>query len=251
MAIEITHLSNALISKTKDSTLKTFQLGIMAGIYISLGAISYSLITTLNKSDAIRLLGAFSFTIGLILVIFRKAQLFTGNNLLFINLFNKELGFKTLFKNWNVVYLGNFIGSIIMVIIIHTLFKNSPHFIINMSTITLKKVNYSFEQAYSLAILCNVLVCIAVFFGVALKKIWHKIIGIIIPITMFVFLGFEHSIANMFFMPLGLSFSEFSLMKAMVLFLSNILPVTLGNITGGFIISFIIYYIKDYTPSQS
>jgi formate/nitrite transporter len=245
MKVNLTHLTNILLAKTQSSNRETFKLAIMAGIYISIGAICYGLVTTIGSNSLVRFLAAISFTIGLILVIFKKAQLFTGNNLLFINLFAKNLRVSTLIKNWSLVYLGNFLGAVFIVFIMYILFKNNLSLVENLQSIALKKTSYSFFKAFSLAILCNMLVCTAVILGLSLEVLWHRLIGIIIPITLFVFLGFEHSIANMFFIPLGLGLSENELMKILRLFAGNIIPVTLGNVTGGLIISLFLYYRKD------
>lgn len=238
-------LKQTLVIKSNDNTMKTLKLGLLAGIYISIGAIIYSLVTSLGIGEThIRFLGAMLFSIGLILVIFRKAQLFTGNNLMFLNLFQDNSIMPKIIRNWGLVYVGNFIGSLIIVTIMSFIFSQFDYLSEHLISIANKKTSYDFMTAYTKAIYCNILVCIAVTLGVCAKSIIGKLIGIIIPITLFVFLGFEHSIANMFFVPLGLSLGELSPIASTSLFFKNIVPVTLGNITGGLLVSFSLHLFR-------
>lgn len=231
-------LSSALTNKLSDSPRRTFYLGLWAGYYITTGGILYGVISSFSgNSELIKLIAASSFSIGLNLVIFKKAQLFTGNNLMFISLIQKKTQIIGLIKNWSFVYLGNLIGSLLLVILTYYILLNQLDLSIHFKNIALKKVHYPVEVSFYKAILCNILVCIAIWFGVTLKHTLYKVIGIVIPITAFVFLGFEHSVANMFFIPLGLSFSELPLSSSFTLFMRNIIPVTIGNIVGGFILS--------------
>ena len=240
MIKDSSYLSQALESKLKDSTSLTIKRGIQAGAYISLGSIFFATITSLNsEASTLKLIGAASFSIGLILVIFKKAQLFTGNNLMFLVLFFKNSSPAKILKNWSLVYLGNLLGSLLMASIFILICFQFPTLKNHLIAIALKKVNYTYDLAFSKAILCNILVCTAVVFGVCLKSSMMKILGIVIPITIFVFLGFEHSIANMFFIPTGLFLNSSNIVEGVNLFLQNIIPVTLGNILGGFIIALI------------
>ena len=243
--LDTTILKQALIHKSNDSAFRTMQLGLMAGVYISIGATIYSFITSLASTETtFRFLGAMFFSVGLILVIFLKAQLFTGNNLMFINLFQDNSLITKVLRNWGLVYIGNFIGSILIVSIGTFIFSQYELLAEHLVNIAGKKTSYDFTTAYIKAIYCNILVCIAVILGVCSRTIIGKIIGIVIPITLFVFLDFEHSIANMFFVPLGLSLGNYSLETGFQLFASNIIPVTLGNITGGLIVSLSLYLFK-------
>jgi formate/nitrite transporter len=244
MSIEIPNLQKSMIAKINEGNLATIKLAFMAGVYISIGATLYGLVTSIESANLWRFLGAMLFTIGLILVIFKKAQLFTGNNLMVLNVLFKDSKPKVIIRNWLLVYLGNFLGSIVIAVSLSLIFKNSLPISENLMAIAHKKTSYPFMTSFYKAILCNILVCIAVTFGITLKKTFHKIIGIIIPITLFVFLGFEHSIANMFFIPIGLSFSQATFIESFQLFSMNIIPVTLGNIVGGSIVAYTIYKIK-------
>lgn len=241
-------LFQTLDRKQSDNLSKSFKLGIFAGVYIGIGGILYSLMTNLSGNQTLfKFSGAFLFCVGLILIIFRKAQLFTGNNLMIASVISKRMTIPQMVKNWMSVYLGNFIGSLLIVILFYFLSSQSDSLPNHLASIANKKTSYSFFTAYSKAIYCNVLVCIAVWFAVINKTTLTKLIGIIIPITTFVFLGFEHSIANMFFIPLGLSFTSGSLASNTQLFFGNLIPVTIGNITGGLIVSLtlLLFYKKQ------
>lgn len=243
--LETNNLKQSLINKSKEAPLKTLHLALMAGVYISIGAIIYILVTAINANEvSFRFIGAMLFSIGLIMVIFFKAQLFTGNNLMFLNLFQKETKTSKILKNWLFVYFGNFIGSMLLVFVMSLIFAKYEGLSSHIAAIAAKKTSYNFATAYTKAIFCNMLVCIAVTLGVCLKSIPQKIIGIIIPITLFVFLGFEHSIANMFFVPLGLLLGDYTLSAGINLFLVNIIPVTLGNISGGLLVSLLLYKLN-------
>ncbi|MGB0454981.1 MAG: formate/nitrite transporter family protein [Bacteriovoracaceae bacterium] len=242
-------LLKALNNKVSDSPKRSFFLGVWAGIYIAIGGTFYGIISNFSgQENLIRLLAALSFTIGLNLVVFKKAQLFTGNNLMLVELFKKSISFTALLKNWVFVYLGNLVGSLIIVSLVTLLIFKFDPLTEHLKNIALKKSSYNLNTAFIKAIYCNILVCIAIWFGVTANSIPKKVTGIIIPITLFVYLGFEHSIANMFFIPLGLSFSQVSLSESIRFFMQNIVPVTVGNIVGGMIVSLLIigYYRKSH-----
>ena len=193
-------LINTMKQKVSDSNLMTIKLGIYAGIYIGFGSLLYSIILTLNGNpNFIKLIGALFFTIGLNFVVFFKAQLFTGNNLMFFTLFKKEISFLDIIRNWIIVYLGNFIGAMVFGMVVFYIFSVVPNLDSTLNKIANLKVSYNFQTAFTKALLCNFLVCMGIYFAIVFEKKKNKIIGIVIPITVFVFFGFEHSIANMFF----------------------------------------------------
>lgn len=237
-----------LNSKQKDTFGRALYLGIFAGAYIGIGGTLFSLVTSFSGDpNILRALGAFLFCIGLILIVFLKAQLFTGNNLMLAPLLIKKAKLPNVLKNWVSVYIGNLIGSLIMVTIMYFLFGRNESISGHIQKIAMAKSQLPFLTAFGKAILCNTLVCLAVWFAIIGNTVPKKIIGIIIPISLFVYLGFEHSIANMFFIPLGLSFSAQSLVQNINAFWGNLIPVTLGNIVGGFFVStiLIILYKKN------
>ena len=152
----------------------------------------------------LRALGALLFCIGLILIFFLKAQLFTGNNLMLTQLLTQKTNFQSVLKNWVAVYLGNLIGSLILSLTLYYFFDLNQKLSENIKSIAITKTQLSFLNAFLKATCCNILVCFAVWFAITQDRILYKLTGIIIPVTLFVYFAFEHSIANMFFIPLAL-----------------------------------------------
>lgn len=242
-------LDDILLQKISEKGSRTFLLGIWAGAYISLGTIFYSVITSFNgSSELLKFLGALAFTIGLNLVVFKKAQLFTGNNLMILSIMTNKANIRSILQNWILVYFGNLVGSLVIVTVFHL--ASSPFEILStrLAEIASLKTSYDLPTAFTKAILCNMLVCTAIYFAVSMKSLKTKVIGLMIPITVFVYLGFEHSIANMFFIPVGLSFKTLALRESLQLFTSNIIPVTIGNILGGAIMSALLLLLSKIKP---
>ena len=240
--MDIDNYLNTAKGKINNKPLKTFVLAIFAGIFISLAAI-LSVVSSLsidNYSKA-KLMSALVFPIGLILVILMKTELFTGNSLLVIPVLNKDIKLKQLLKNWLIVYLGNLFGSLLIsLLIINTPLKDviSASFIKIANT----KISLSLSSSIILGILCNFLVCLAVFLASNAKTIGEKVIVIFLPIFTFVTLSFEHIVANMAYLSIGyLLDNTISIGKIL---LNNLLPVTIGNIIGGFLLGIAIYYLK-------
>lgn len=240
-----TTLNQAMETKANDTLPLMLQRGLKAGVFIGTGALLYS-VTISNQGDAnlLRFIGALLFTIGLNLVVFFKAQLFTGNNLMIFSLFDGKLKLTKVIKNWSIVYLANFIGAFAFALLCFYLLGATPHIGEKLIQVATIKTDYSFSESLIRAMLCNILVCCAIFLAIIFKKKTHKIIGVMIPITMFVYFGFEHSIANMFFIPLGFLHQAGEVMTQTSLFFGNIIPVTIGNILGGLIFSLIILQVN-------
>lgn len=238
-------------TKANLSTTRLLLLGIMAGIHIGYGAFAYIIVSqSLGNIDAglAKFLGASVFPVGLMLVIFTGSELFTGNNLMTMAIMDKKITIKGLFKNWFFVYLGNFIGSILLAYTIsktQLVNKNILDFTLNTG---LAKTSLSFQTTFLRGILCNILVVLGVWSSAAAQDIVSRIFAIWFPIMLFVVSGYEHSIANMFFIPfakfMGLSITWVDI------WISNLIPVTLGNILGGGIIVPIVYYIAYILPAQ-
>ncbi|MCW8876330.1 MAG: formate/nitrite family transporter [Kangiellaceae bacterium] len=246
-------IEQASIAKTKAQFQKVLALAILAGIFIALGATLFIYVTHQAVSSIVllKLVGSICFCLGLILVVVAGAELFTGNNLLVIAYVDHKITLKQLLLNWSVVYIGNFIGALILVVLLFF----SKHWLthdgavgIHLVKVATNKLSYTFIQAFTLGILCNLLVCLAVWLCFACHSVTDKILAIIFPITAFVVLGFEHSVANMNLIPAAI-FALEQLGQADVssinteliaehltwsnFLLSNLLPVTLGNIVGG------------------
>ncbi|WP_202709326.1 formate/nitrite transporter family protein [Sporosalibacterium faouarense] len=238
-------------TKAKLSIVRTLLLAIMAGIFIGLGAYGDIIVMqSLSNIDIglMKFLGAFVFPVGLMLVVIAGAELFTGNNLMTLALASKKITLKQLLRNWFLVYLGNFIGSIILAWSIsysNLLQENALNLAIKISE---SKLSLTFGEAFIRAILCNFIVVLAVWMGTAARDITSRILATWFPIMLFVLSGYEHSIANMFFLSLG-KFSGIT-NSWLEIWYNNLIPVTLGNIVGGAIIVPGVYYITYILPAK-
>ena len=240
--MEIENYMNTAKGKINNKPLKTFVLAIYAGIFIALaGVLSTVASLSIDNYSVAKLLSGLVFPIGLILVIFMKTELFTGNSLLVIPLLKKEINIKQLLKNWLIVYLGNLCGALIIsILIVNTPLKET--IATKMVSIANTKISFSILEAIVLGILCNFLVCLAVLLSSNAKNTVEKIIVIFLPIFTFVALSFEHSVANMSYLSLGYLLNHnITIIK---LLLNNLLPVTLGNIIGGSILGLSIWYLR-------
>ncbi|MCK4750802.1 MAG: formate transporter FocA [Bacteroidales bacterium] len=251
------------VSKAHMGIMKTTVLAILAGAFIAFGAVFATLVTSGSNMayGVTKLLGGVAFSLGLILVVVGGAELFTGNNLLTMAWANKKVTTKQVLLNWLVVYAGNMFGAFSIVIMIllsgHYLFGGGVTGA-NMLTIAAAKCELGFVQALFLGILCNILVCLAIWLCYSARSVHGKILAIIFPITAFVAAGFEHSVANMYFIPMGILVKEwgdpslwdfiqatpqqFESLTWMNYFVGNLLPVTIGNIIGGAIFVGLAYW---------
>ncbi|MDF1579577.1 MAG: formate/nitrite transporter family protein [Desulfuromonadales bacterium] len=222
---------------------RTIVLSLLAGFYIAFGA----QLTTVVTQDAApfvgygitRLLGGSVFSLGLMLVVICGAELFTGNSLLTKTVLDRQLSWGKMGKNWGVVLLGNFVGSLFFAWLMYRSdLWRSGTIADHAVAIASAKCQLSFEVALIRGILCNWLVCLAIFMAVAARDIGGKMLACYVPIMAFVASGFEHSVANMYLIPTGLLLKKHSGIIAPELtwnnfFFGNLLPVTLGNIVGG------------------
>ncbi len=238
--------------KSEAPALQVFALALMAGAFIAFGAIFATTVATgasgVLPYGVTKLLVGFVFCLGLVLVIVGGAELFTGNNLIVMAWASGKVTTKALLKNWGIVYVGNFVGSLV---IVGLLFASKQYLGSNggVGTTALKianaKIGFGFWQALTLGILCNILVCLAVWLTFSARSTVDKIAAIIFPITAFVAAGFEHSVANMYFVPIGLFIKNFDPAFATqtgldlsgltwnAFIVNNLIPVTIGNILGG------------------
>ena len=249
------------VSKAGLSTIETFVHSILAGAFIALGAIFATTVTTGGGElpyGVSRLLGGLAFSLGLILVIVAGAELFTGNNLLVMAWASRRVSTARLLRNWAIVFAGNFVGAIATAFI---LFASKQYEFgggavgVQALSIAAAKTNLGFGQAIVLGALCNALVCLAVWLCYSAHSTTDKVLAIVPPIAAFVAAGFEHSVANMFFIPMGLlvkSNSAFVAAQTNVPDLStltwgnflraNLLPVTIGNVIGGAVMVGAVYW---------
>jgi formate/nitrite transporter len=265
------------VKKANLAPMNMFVLGILAGAFIGIGAIFATTVAAggMSVTDAAgaaafktglpygvtRLLVGLVFTVGLILVVVGGAELFTGNTLITMAYASKKVSLAQLLRNWTIVYIGNFVGSIATAYIVflgkqYTFGSGA----IGLAALNIanSKVDFTFVQAVALGIMCNALVCMAVWLCYSARTTTDKILAIIPPISCFVAAGFEHSIANMYFIPIGLFVKYFGDAKFFEtigktaadfpkltwgnFFLVNLLPVTIGNIIGGAIMVGLIYW---------
>jgi formate/nitrite transporter len=239
------------VGKTTSPWMTVFILGILAGAYIGFGGL-LSTSVTFDTGPALGLgfkkfLAGSVFSVGLILVVIAGAELFTGNNLMISSVMTKDIGFGAMVKRWGLVYLANFIGSIVLALIFYLsgLWKTGSGAMGAAAVgVAYGKVNLGFMEALIRAIGCNWLVCLAVWMALAARQVISKIWAIYFPIMAFVAIGFEHCVANMYFIPAGIflhhwagipgpaAFDPASLGWGSFLW-RNLLPVTIGNIIGG------------------
>lgn len=249
------------VGKCKLPILKMFILAILAGVYIAFWAQLFLLVgsdSTLGFGFT-RFLSASVFTVGLMMVVVGGAELFTGNNLVLIAALDKKVTWGELLKNWVVVYIGNFVGSIILAAFLFwggTWSLNGNLVGANALKVALSKTSLTFAQAFFRGILCNWLVCMAVWMAMASKDVIGKLFAIYFPIMAFVASGFEHSVANMFFIPYGIflkgnpkvlevagkTLADLANLNWGTLFTVNLIPVTLGNLVGGAIFVGAVYW---------
>ncbi len=248
--------SDSGINKTKMPVLKMFIMAFMAGMFISFAGVASSVAaTTVDNASLGKLIAALVFPAGLAMVILNSSELFTGNNLLIISVLDKRIKLLDMLKNWIVVYIGNFLGSIFVTgfyALGHefSLFNNGVAK--NIMTTAVAKCNLSFSDAFIKAIFCNILVCVAVMMALTAERVSGKIISLFLPIMVFVISGFEHSVANMSYISGGLfihsQYGNLGLDTAGLTWynflISNLVPVTLGNIVGGLLIGCAYWFIK-------
>jgi len=258
------------VKKVTDSWWRIFILGMLAGVYIGFGAGLSTVVTCdLAKYTGLgfaRFMGGSAFSVGLMLVIIVGAELFTGNNLMMISALNGKISWGKLLERWGLVYLANFVGSIILVWIMYgSGVWKIGNFAVGAKALNIAnaKVNLSWVEAFCRGIGCNWLVCLAVWMALSSRNVIGKIFAIYFPVMTFVASGFEHSVANMYFIPLGIYLKGHSAVAAAAdlagklndltwkgFWIKNEIPVTLGNIVGGaFFVSF-IYWLVLHSKSK-
>ncbi len=227
-------ISNIGVKKANTHIWQLFLLGVLSGIYVSFGG---QLFLNAMANGMGNMVGGLFFSIGLVLVHIAGAEMFTGNIIMLVGTITGLFKVKRLFRNWVTVYSANLTGGILMAILIWKAGLLGEFGHLNgvgkaASTLAASKLSLSFGQCILRGILCNMLVILALIMATMARDIISKVICVVLPITTFVACGFEHSIANMFFLPLGLLADGVPLLKQWVIF-SNLIPVTIGNLIGG------------------
>ncbi len=259
------------VTKARGAIVPTFMLGILAGAFIALGAVLSTVVAT-GSSLGIgptRWLAGFAFSLGLILVVVAGAELFTGNNLVVMSLVDGHITTLQLLRNWAVVFAGNFVGAVSVVLMVwlgEGWSLGEGEVGVSALSIAATKTSLSFEVVFVRGVLCNVLVCLAVWLAMAGRTVVDKVFAIIFPIAAFVAVGFEHSIANMYFIPQGLLLRDNEDLVDGALdagvtqeqldsldfagFVNNLAGATLGNIVGGGLLVGLVYWFVYLRPAK-
>ncbi len=235
------------VAKARLDTVTMFVLAVLAGAFISLGALFFTVVTTDSGLGfgVTRLLGGLCFSLGLILVVVAGAELFTGNNLIAMAWAGGLVGTREVLRNWLIVYVGNVIGCLgTCVLVVWSDVAALSGGAVGETAIRIAraKAELPLAEAFARGILCNALVCLAVWLAIGARSVTDKILAVVFPVTAFVTMGFEHSIANWFFLPYGLALDrsgEVTIAAAA----GNIAAVSAGNILGGTVLIAGVYWV--------
>lgn len=227
---------------------QTLLLSIFAGMFIALGAHGYIVVMqTLKNIDVglMKFMGAAVFPVGLMLVLMAGGELFTGNTLITLAFMDKKIKFDQILINWFIVYLGNFIGSILIALAVYYTECYGVEGSINaagdlIEKVALFKTSHSFMQTVVKGILCNFIVVLSVWLSYGAKDGITKIFVCWFPVMLFILSGFEHSVANMFLLPTAKFVGADLTWTAIII--KNLIPATIGNIIGGAILVPLVYY---------
>jgi formate transporter len=237
---------DAGVAKVRRDRFGVFMLALLAGAFIALGAVLFTVVVTGSALGfgATRLLGGVAFSLGLILVVIAGAELFTGNNLIAMAWASRLIAFREVLQSWAIVYVGNLLGALATVALVavgrvHELGEGSVAR--TLHAIATHKLGLDLLQAFALGVLCNGLVCLAVWLSLAARSVADKVLAIVPPIAAFVALGFEHSVANMVFLPWDLVVHGADRIAVQAA-LANLAVVTLGNLAGGTLLVAGVYW---------
>lgn len=241
--------------KAHLKTYQTIMLAIMAGLFIALGATGYVMMSASLQGELAGLgkfLGAVLFPAGLMLVVLCGGELFTGNNLIAIGFYHRRLKWHKVLVNWTLVLFGNAVGAYFLAFVLAKsgmLSAATQDYAVNLAT---SKAALTFTQAVLRGFMCNILVSLAVWMQTSAEDTAGKILAMFFPVLLFVVCGYEHSVANLFYIPLGQLLGADVSLSAM--WLKNILPVALGNILSGGVFVPLMYhtvYLKDRLKKEA
>lgn len=263
-------LSNTImLAKANTGFSKLFILGFLAGVYVGFGGEVATLIsqdtTEILGSGITRVLSGSVFTVALVLIIIAGGELFTGNTMILLSLLEKQTTLRLLLRNWYIVYASNFLGAVFIILILYFTNLWTQNNLIAAATglkIAVSKVNLTFVEAFTRGLLANWLVCLAIWMSVASRQVVGKILAVFFPIMTFAAVGYEHCIANMFFITKGLflktipevtitsgiSTDKLESLSVSSFIINNLVPVTLGNVFGAVIFVVLLYwfvYLKN------
>ncbi len=243
------------VTKARLPAVPMLMLGVLAGGFIGLGALYFALVVSDPQLSfgAARVLGGVVFSLGLILVVVAGAELFTGNNLLVMAWADRKISTAEMLRNWLLVYISNAAGAIGLAIVVYL----SNHAGMNQGAVGIAylkiaaaKTALPFWEAFFKGVLCNLLVCLAVWLALAGRSVTDKVLAIVFPISAFVAAGFEHCVANMYLIPLGVLLKDHVAAPSGVDlgslswggFVGNLVPVTIGNVIGGSVMVALVYF---------
>ncbi len=248
------------VGKAASPVGRLFVLGIAAGLFIGLGAtVSSTAASGLENAAMVRLVSGLLFPVGLIMVILLGTELFTGNALMVTAAIRGKITWGGLLRNWVIVYVGNFVGAVSLAALMAFFGQmniGGGHLAVYTAQVAASKASLPWQNAFVLGIFCNLLVCVAVYLGNTAQETSGKILGIFVPIMTFVCCGFEHCVANMYYIPAGIFanmnaayaglIADAGINTAVLNFgtfvTANLIPVTLGNIVGGVLVGLMMYY---------
>ena len=242
------------VGETKASmpVFTMFALAVLAGAFVALGALFFTVTVTTGASSQpmafglMRLAGGITFSLGLILVVVGGAELFTGNNLIAMAWASGRVTTRQVMRNWGWVYLGNLVGAVgtaVLVWLAGVQTMSDGAVGETMVQIARSKIALDPVSALARGVLCNVLVCLALWLCMGARSVTDKILATVFPITAFVACGFEHSVANMYFLPIGVALAAGTSAPLSVAgALSNLALVTIGNVTGGTVLVALVYW---------
>lgn len=234
------------VKKTNLHFLASLMLAVIAGGSIGLGALYYTVVVSdaqLSFATA-RVMGGLTFSLGLVIVLIGGAELFTGNNLIVMAWASGNVSTKAMLRNWGIVYVGNLIGALGLVVLVflsHHLDMNGGRVGLSILSTAAAKIQPDAVTLFFKGVLCNLLVCLAVWLAYAGRSVTDKIVAAVFPVSAFIAAGFEHCVANMYFLPLAWLMRQTgnvppdfdaSAITTMGI-IHNLVPVTLGNIVGG------------------
>jgi len=255
-------VSDSAVPKATSNIWKLFILAVLAGAYIAFGGEASTMASFNLTSDPAtvglgKLVAGCVFPVGLMLVLLCGGELFTGNCMMVVGAADKKIKFSGIIRNWIIVYIGNFVGAMIIVLFInYTGQLDAGGGLLGAITVktAISKVSLDFGKAFVLGIMCNWMVCLAVWMATGAQSTVSKIFSCFFVIALFVMSGFEHCVANMYFIPAGMVAASNEAYVQLLnldpscltignLFIKNLLPVTLGNIVGGSIFVGMVYWL--------
>ena len=241
------------VAKARLPLTSLFLLGVLAGAFIGLGALMFTLVASDASLGfaAQRLLGGLVFSLGLLLVVVAGAELFTGNNLIAMAWASGLVSSGEVLRNWAWVALANLVGAAGLALLVWL----SGHAALNQGAVgrtvvalATAKVQLPWAEAFCRGVLCNVLVCMAVWMAFAGRSVVDKAVAVVFPVTAFVAAGFEHSIANLYLFPLAMLLGAPLSLGDL---LGNLLPVVAGNIVGGSVLVAGVYWAIYLRPTEA